>query len=49
MSYLGQIIGKDYQTHQFPLNSLRTEGILKKLQKVMKLTQKWKDFENRTT
>jgi hypothetical protein len=24
----------------------RTEGILRKLQKVMKFTKKWKDFEN---
>jgi hypothetical protein len=29
---------------------LYSEGILRKLQKVMKLTHKWKDFEtNRTT
>jgi hypothetical protein len=27
------------------INPLRTEGILRKLQKVMKLTQKCKDFE----
>jgi hypothetical protein len=29
--------------------SLRTEGISRKLQKVMKLAQKWKDFENNVT
>jgi hypothetical protein len=29
--------------------TLRTEGISRKLQKVMKLTQKWKDFENNGT
>jgi hypothetical protein len=28
------------------LNFLRMEGILRKLKKLMKLTQKWKDFEN---
>jgi hypothetical protein len=27
----------------------RTEGSLRKLQKVMKRTQKWKDFENNGT
>jgi hypothetical protein len=32
---------------QYP--TLRTEGILRKLQKVMQLTQKWKDFENNGT
>jgi hypothetical protein len=26
-----------------------TEGILRKLQKVMNLTQKWKDFEDNVT
>jgi hypothetical protein len=31
------------------LNFLRMEGILRKLQKVMKLTQMWKDFENNGT
>jgi hypothetical protein len=29
--------------------TLRTEGIFRKLQKVMKLTQKWKDFGNNGT
>jgi hypothetical protein len=29
--------------------TLMTEGILRKLQNVMKLTQKWKDFENNGT
>jgi hypothetical protein len=29
--------------------TLTTEGILRKLQKVMKLTQKWKEFENNGT
>jgi hypothetical protein len=29
--------------------SLRMEGILRQLKKVMKLAQKWKDFENNGT
>jgi hypothetical protein len=32
-----------------PINPLRMGGILMKLQNVMKLTQKWKDFENNVT
>jgi hypothetical protein len=31
------------------VNSLRTEGILRKLQNLMKLTQMWTDFENNET
>jgi hypothetical protein len=31
------------------LNPLRMEGNLRKLQKVMKLCQNWKDFENNGT
>jgi hypothetical protein len=35
-------ISQAFQSH---INPLRTEGILRKLQKVMKLAQKWKDVE----
>jgi hypothetical protein len=35
-----------YDRGSIILRTLRPEGILRKLQKVMKLTQKWKDCEN---
>jgi hypothetical protein len=31
------------------INPLKTEGILRKFQKVILLTQKWKDFKNNGT
>jgi hypothetical protein len=48
-SSFADILNSKGQIHKGCFNSLRMDDILRKLQKVMKLTQKWKDFENNGT